>query len=209
MKTMNCKMALVRVVLSGLVLVASAHGANIVSNAGFETGDFTSWTRINATGFSGVSGSICPSGADTTCVPHTGNFAAFFGDPSLPLEGITQTLTTLSGTTYNLDFWLLVDTRIAGPAGTEYKVSFGSTVLADVFDAHIAPYQHLSFSATAAGPTTDLKFEFKNAPSWFGLDDVTVVIAPAPSGAPEPVSSGLVGASLIALVGLRRFLRRP
>jgi hypothetical protein len=193
-------MLLARAVFCGLGTVEYANGG--VVNPGFETGDFTNWTQIGDTGFTTVTSASCGHGA-FTCTPHTGSFAAFFGNPSL--GGITQSLATVPSTTYNVDFWLVVDVDKRGYVGTEYRVSWDSTILADVVDAPIAPWQHLSFTTTAGGTTSVLKFEFRNSPDWFGLDDVNVA---AGDGVPEPVSSILAGTSLIALAGLRRMLRR-
>src|ERR1039457_3900723 len=175
-----------------------------VINPGFENGDFTGWTQFGDTSFTGVvlNGNLCPD-LTAGCTPHSGSYAAFFGNPDL--GGITQSLATVSGTNYNVDFWLSVDPGRRGYEGTEYIVSWDSTILADVLDAPMASWQHLSFTTTASGPASVLKFEFKNSPDLFGLDDVNVT---AIDGVPEPVSSILAATSLIALAGLRRVLRR-
>ena len=76
------------------VNVTSANG-NSITNGGFETGDFTGWTRSGTTSIS------------TTA--HSGNFSAMLGSTS-PTNGnssITQTFTAASGTT-KLSFWYQV-----------------------------------------------------------------------------------------------------
>lgn len=79
--------------------VASA-AAQIVTNGGFETGDFAGWTQFGNTGFSGVSGNF--SGLVD---PFEGAYQAFFGQVG-STGGIFQTLTTTPGATYDLNFFL-------------------------------------------------------------------------------------------------------
>lgn len=77
-----------------LSLSGTASAATAVTNAGFETGDLTGWSRSGTT-------SIVTSGA------HSGQYAAQLGSTVSPTDGdstVTQTFTAPSGDT-QLSFW--------------------------------------------------------------------------------------------------------
>src|SRR6266850_1642695 len=78
-----------------LLYVPAVIGANLVTNGGFETTDFTGWF-------------VTGSGATVQCgngsyPAHTGSCAADFGAFS---AGLSQTIATIPGAFYSLDFWL-------------------------------------------------------------------------------------------------------
>ncbi len=76
-------------------VTVTAGGGNVIVNGGFETGDFTGWTRSGTTSIS------------TTA--HSGSFSAMLGSTS-PTNGnssIKQTFTAASGNT-TLTFWYQV-----------------------------------------------------------------------------------------------------
>lgn len=188
------------------VFTFGAQAGPLVQNGGFETSDFSGWTQIGDTGYTGVTSSAdtCPGGVSGTlgwCAPHSGTYAAFFG-PTSSLGGISQLLPTAAGATYDLDFWLVVDVGVGGPPN-EFKVSWNGVAITDVVNAPAAPWTHYAWSGlTATGSSTELKFEFRNPPDWFGLDDVRV------EAVPEPVSLALTGLGLLAVFSLGRFARR-
>jgi hypothetical protein len=68
---------------------------NIVNNGGFETGDFDGWTQGGNTDFTGVDMSSA----------HSGNFGAFMGPTQTP-GTLTQNLTTIASSNYELSFFL-------------------------------------------------------------------------------------------------------
>src|ERR1700730_10015968 len=89
-------LSLLAIPLFGIALCASAIPIdNIVTNGGFETGDFTGWTQSGNTGFTGV---------DTDSA-HSGNFGAFSG-PTGSEGFLSQTLNTVAGMAYDLSFFL-------------------------------------------------------------------------------------------------------
>jgi hypothetical protein len=92
---MNRKTPLLIAVLASAAL--SAHAQNLVVNPGFETGDFTGWTLSGDTGGCSVS----------TLHPHSGNFSARLGPLGFQTDGfLDQTITTVVGQSYHVDFWL-------------------------------------------------------------------------------------------------------
>lgn len=75
---------------------------NLVSNCGFETGDFTGWTQFGDTTFDGV------LTGDTYVIPNvspnSGLYMANFG--STTNSGISQSISTTPGTLYDISFYL-------------------------------------------------------------------------------------------------------
>lgn len=164
--------------------------ANLVSNGGFETGDFTDWTQFGNTGATGVS-TLSPTGVG----PHSGSFLGFFGAVGSD-GGIFQNLTTVMGQTYNLTFWL------ANDPGTPNDFSIlwnGATIFSQV-DASPFGYTLFSFSGLlATGTSTQLAFSFRQDPRYFELDDVSVT---TPDGGNTVL---LLGLGMIGICLIRRW----
>jgi hypothetical protein len=161
--------------------VAYPAKANLITNPGFETGDFTGWfapTSSVVGAFGGVS-------------PHTGNFQAVnFGGGTL-----SQTLATTAGQSYTVDFWAATN------GGGQFQVLWGgSTVFSHLF-AGPTGYTEFTFNVTASSASTPIQFQ-----DLFGflfLDDISVT----PAGVPDGGSTvSLLGCALLGLAALRRKL---
>jgi hypothetical protein len=185
---MNKKILLVIAVFAAAALTARAQ--NLVTNPGFETGDFTGWTQFGDTGDDGVSGQS-PDGT----LPHSGNFLAWFGNFTAD-GGITQTLTS-SATTFNVDFYLAAG---QGGAGDYFMVDLGSagTIYSLAGNGQFG-YIHVVIDNVVAGTNPVLAIHTFNAPSWWDLDDVTVTAV-----VPEPGTLGLIALGALGLVGALR-----
>jgi hypothetical protein len=138
----------------------TTYPGNLVTNCGFETGNFSGWQQIGDTSFTGVN----------QAAANTGNFGAFLG-PTGGYGGVQQNVTTTAGATYALAFYLRHD----GGAGNGWRVSWNGTVIASGTEAPAFPYTVYSFNLTATGATSQIKFEFLQVPAWYYLDDVIVV----------------------------------
>ena len=186
--------------LGAAALAPSAH-AQSVANGDFETGDFTGWT---------LSGNVNTGATADTFVfgnPHSGDYAAWLGP--FGADGfLSQTIATTPGEAYTVTYWLAAD----APSGTNnFTTSFGGQVL--FTGSNLAPtddnalseddYVRYSYTAVAADTASMLQFGFRNDPSRFRLDDVSVTRA----AVPEP-SSLVSVALLLALTGLCVAARR-
>ena len=174
---MNFKKSLLALVAIPALIAAPSAQANIVANGGFETGDFTGWTVSGAGAFTGVDGTT----------PQAGSYAAYVGDPAT----LRQTLNTVAGQHYTIDFWLQAEADVTGAA-----------VMSLTDAAATNGYVHYSFDLVANSALTDLAFQFSNSPAFWDLDSVSA------NRVPEPGSLALVAlAAGLATLQARR--RRP
>jgi hypothetical protein len=175
--------------------------ANVVSNPGFETGDFTSWTQFGDTFFDSVG-----SGAE-----HTGTFGASFGAVD-SVSGIFQDVTVDANSTYNVDFWLrnLGDVNLGEGEASSFEVLFDGVSLTSLSNSAAFGYQFFHFTAaTDNDNTARLEFRFRHDPSFWNLDDVCADNArngacSTPTDVPEPAGMALFGFAVAGLAALRR-----
>jgi len=174
---------------------------NIVTNGGFETGDFTGWTQGGDTSFTGVD----------SFSAHSGNFGAFMGPGGKGGPGsLSQNLATTVGASYELSFFMYGENDSGGLDGSgfgsvQFQVFWNGVM---IFDTTNPPgsYQQFSFiNLTATGTSTQLKFVFENDPSFFHLDDVVAGITA--TTVPDAMSTlwlALPTLAMIAFLQLRR-----
>ena len=179
--------------VAGNLLAASAH------NCGFESGDFTGWSgTVKSDIFSGVD----------NLDPFSGTYEAYLG-PESGDATLFQTLNTVAGTTYTIQFYL--DNTSNADAGNpnDFSATFGSTIGFTETNAPASSYAVETFTALATGPTTTLTFTFENVLGDFDLDSVSVVAVPTTSAVPEPGSLMLLGTGVMGFLGVaRRRLKR-
>jgi len=157
---------LLMLLCSTSLVVPRLASANIVFNGGFETGDFTGWI---------LSGNPIPGKVDGS-LPHSGQFAAnlFAADSPSFME---QQLETQPGTVYELTYFLDSD----GQTPNRFFAQVNGSTLFDQANIPVQPYSQYSFSFTATGASTDLKFGFRNDPGMFHFDDIAVAAIPEPA----------------------------
>lgn len=176
------------VVVSSLFAVNEA-SAELVSNGGFESGDFSGWTQTpNPLDFSVVVAGTVPP-------PHSGTYDAWLGSPDT-LESLSQMLATDSAAQYELHYWLRHNPFESG--ANQFQVSWGGTMLSGVSncsgtDLGTFPYTECVFShLSPTGSSTELKFSFQHETDYFQLDDVSVQVVPLPASMPLLLSAGLI-----------------
>jgi hypothetical protein len=179
---------------SGLSLGAKADSLcdntphNLVTNCGFETGDFTGWTltgndvptELNI--LYGVEQGVDPI---SSIAPNSGSFQAYVADIDANALTLSQDL-NLTGPYdyYTVSFYLaqFTDPSIGGGSySNELNVSFGATTF--ISDTAIANqgYTKYSFIALDTVPTATLSITLGNDLGEFQLDDVSVVSTPEPA----------------------------
>lgn len=175
--------------------LAYAGDNNLVTNGGFETGDFTGWTVTGDTNFVGVcSVSTCPYNYS----PFMGTYAAYFG-PVGDTATISQNIATTPGTEYSLSFYL------ANPEGgtpNYFQVSFGTSSFSFTNFGAAFNWQQFTLTTLATGAETPLSFTFQNNPGYFFLDNI--VVMQSGGSAPEPGTLALFGSGVLALGSVAR-----
>jgi hypothetical protein len=170
--------------------ICDSIAGNLVQNCGFETGNFDHWT---------------PNAAFAQVMPasrffsvNSGTFAAGLGTSGSSGD-LSQTISTISGDTYKVSFYLDVGGATLIP--NSLMVSLGGVLGEDLTDI-TTPGGYELFSFTALVPVTDalLDFSFRDDLGVLGLDDVSVVNVTTS----EPGSLALIGLGLLMVIGVIR-----
>jgi hypothetical protein len=192
------KLVRIALVLSilGMGTAVLAHADNnLVTNGSFETGDFTGWTLSGDTTFTGVcNASTCPGGFP----PEDGTYAAYFG-PVGDTATISQMIATTPGDQYSLSFYL------ANPVGgtpNYFDVTFGNSSFSFTNFGTAFTWQQFTLTTVATTDQTQLSFTFRNDPSYWFLDNVTV--QQSGGTVPEPGTLALFGSGVLGIAGIAR-----
>jgi hypothetical protein len=172
--------------------VAYPAKANLITNGGFETGDFTGWTVSGPQAFVG--------GSANGISPHSGNFQAVFSFAG-PAD-LSQSVATTPGQSYMIDFFAA--TNSFGPFSATMAVNWGgSTVFSHLFTSATG-YTEFTFTETASASSTLLDFALTGTFGDFVFDDISVnAVGAVPDGG---TTVSLLGCALLGLAALRRRL---
>ncbi len=175
---------------------AVAPAQNLVTNPGFETGDFTGWT---------LSGGGAPE-VDAG-VGHTGTYAASLGAVPPDVNNLSQVLPTTPGQEYTLTFFAQTPEYDIQPGSpNSLAVYFGGNLIGGPFEVpDNADYEEYSYKVTATSSSSELLFAITNDFDYTQLDDISVIAAGSVA-VPEPGLSALllVAGSGVGALWLRR-----
>ena len=161
-------------------------GQNIVSNGGFETGDFIGWDlNADETQVGKIKGAV-----------HSGHYGAELGQMGT-LGYLSQTLPTTAGHDYLLSLWIHNPIYYSNP--NEFLIQWEGATIYDKFNLPLGNWTNLKFTVTATSSGSLLLFGFRDDPYFLGLDDITV----KPIGAaPKVQASNRAAASFDATFAL-------
>jgi hypothetical protein len=194
-------MSITKFLATGVLLAASVGSsmANVV-NGGFESG-LTGWTTSGLT-CSGVGSTY--GAATGGCVGMDSDPGAYSGNNALYLGTaagngvVSQSLSTSALSTYQVSFWMANGAYQEVSTPNELLVQFSGQTLVDLINFGAQGYTFYSFDVIAAGVSSALTFTNKNVPTFFVIDNVSVVQVP------EPTSLALFGLALAGLALARR-----
>lgn len=178
---MSFSRAAMVVCLSLMGLFAASARANIVTNGGFETGDFSGWSTAAA-----------PAGSDFSVFaqPHSGAFSVKFSADAGQHDTMLQVLPTTSGQQYTLEFWVLNygvgddSLQVLWEGGTALDLTPVSTPLES--------WEFISVPLAATANGSELRFRVFDTISTVLIDDVSVQPVPEPATVAMTIIGGLL-----------------
>lgn len=173
-------------VAAALAAAVPASATELVTNGGFETGDFAGWTQFGDGSFTSVDNG-------TNFSIYAGTYSAYFG-PLTP-GGIQQTLSANIGDVVTVSF---AYAQAFGSTGETMDVALGSVAVFHAQDFTNTTYTVFSGTFTVADANPVLTFTFSDPPDYVLLDGVSV------SSVPAPGALALAGVAGLALRRRRR-----
>jgi hypothetical protein len=186
---------------------ACATATNLITNCGFQTGDFTGW-NLSGNDVPGEEGNIYGvEGTDPDGIsPNSGTTQAYFGDLDANAITLQQMISTIADDSYTVSFFVAQDTAPSNENNGEYSnelsASFGGTSLLSLTNVPMEGYTEYSYLVTATSSSSTLSLTLGNDIGYFLLDDVSVVNNTPIAATPEPPAwtmmlAGLLGSLLL------------
>ena len=172
----------------------------LVTNGGFETGNFTGWTLAGTVTSSPFASQFYGVDAQDAA---SGSYGAYLGSEFNPLT-LSQTLSVQPAHYYTISFSLAQNSAPLTGFTNSFSASFGGQTFFLETNAPVLPFTSYSFSvitASAASNSALLQFTSQNDLGYFSFDNVSVSTG---SATPEPATLLLIAPALGALVLLRR-----
>jgi hypothetical protein len=206
------------IIFAAFIGGANAADINLLTNSGFESGDFVGWS-VSGNAQSGVASDGAPiSGAyysDNAVNVHSGSYAAWakVATSTSPTTSaiFSQTISITPNSSYDVGFWLSIGSQISS-AGRNYSINVnGQNILQVYTDGHWPEDSWVGFSPTnylhehaiytSGVSETSAKVDFILSGSGtafvgFSYDDFHFT---GPSPVPLPASAGMFGGALLGL----------
>ncbi len=191
--------------------ISQAESANLVTNGSFESGGYvtsTNDTMTLAIGSTDMDGWTVTEDLISWIGPLnpwslTANEGDFFLDltdfsTGSPFGGVSQSITTEVGQSYELSFDLGSSSIWGRPSAIEASAAGSSNIYTSSTVGGLSDWDRFSMIFTADSETTTISLTGTTGSQYIGLDNVSV------SAVPVPAALWLFGSGLIGLIGMKR-----
>jgi hypothetical protein len=144
----------------------------LVTNGGFETGDFTGWTRSGNLANTSVS-TVVDFGTNYVSSGYYGVAAGPVGT----LGYLSQVLNTIPGQTYMVSCWY---NNADGGTPNDFQIAWDNNIMLDLTNFTFTGWFNPKFLVTASKTNSTLQFGFLDKPSYLGIDEIVVQPFQAP-----------------------------
>lgn len=165
--------------------------ADLITNGGFETGNFTGWT-VSDDPYDNTTVEKASSDPNNLVIPFSGEYVARLG--TADMDGtLSQTIVDAAGQPYQLSMWLKSD----GNTPNDFNVSWNGNTIYSQTNIPVSDYFNIALNVTSTGTDTLLIGE-RNDAGYLYLDNVSL------NSVPLPGTFALLGLSLAGLAYLQR-----